>query len=84
MSDNELPKQVLLIKLMGMTTSSNDAEALVALRKANELLKSAGWDWQKLIEGKIKVIEDPFSKIATPQNRVRDQEPPTAVLCCVS
>lgn len=56
----ELPKQELLIKLLKMTTSSNDGEALTALRKATTLMTSAGWDWEKLIRGKITVIEDPF------------------------
>jgi hypothetical protein len=62
----ELPKQELLLKLLKMTTSSNDAECLVAIRKANAVLKGANWDWDKLIAGKIKVIADPFSSISTP------------------
>jgi hypothetical protein len=64
---DELPKQELLIKLMGMTTADNDGEALNALRKANALLRNAGWDWRKLIEGKITVVEDPFKTIDTPK-----------------
>jgi hypothetical protein len=62
----ELPKQELLIKLLGMTTSTNDPEALSALRKANALLRSAGWDWEKLVRGRITVIADPFTSLATP------------------
>ena len=65
----DLPKQELLIKLLKMSTSSNDGEALIAVRKANELLKSAGWDWEKLVNGKIKVIADPFASVETPMNR---------------
>lgn len=61
----ELPKQDLLIKIMGMTTSDNDGQALVALRKANKLLLDAGWSWEKLIQGRIKVVENPF-KSANP------------------
>lgn len=61
-----LPKEELLIKLLKMTTSPNDAESLVALRKANELLRSAGWDWEKLVRGKITVIADPFKDLAKP------------------
>jgi hypothetical protein len=64
----EIPKQELLIKLLKMTTSSNDGEAVIAVRKANDLLKSAGWDWEKLIHGKIKVIEDPFKSVEVPIN----------------
>jgi hypothetical protein len=61
-----LPKQELLIKLMGMTTASNDGEALNALRMANRLLDAAGWDWKRLIEGRITVVEDPFKSIHDP------------------
>jgi hypothetical protein len=73
---DELPKQELLIKLLKMTTSNNDGEVLVAARKANALLQSAGWDWEKLITGKIVIVEDPFSKIDTPDNFARN--PPRA------
>jgi Protein of unknown function (DUF2786) len=38
-----------LTKLMRMTTSPNDGEALNALRKANELLKAAKMDWQQVL-----------------------------------
>lgn len=38
-----------LIKLMMMTTSTNDAEALTALRKANSMLKEDGKDWSSLL-----------------------------------
>src|SRR3974377_1972764 len=65
----DLPKQELLIKPIKMSPSPNDGEALIAVRKANELLKSAGWDWEKLVNGKIKVIADPFAKVDTPMNR---------------
>ncbi len=67
MADAELPKQEQLIKLLKMTTSANDAEALAFMRKANALLASAGWDWERLIQGKIKVIADPFGQIPVPQ-----------------
>jgi len=59
-------KQELLIKLLRMTASPNDGEALVALRKANTLLATAGWDWDKLINGKITVVADPFNNLADP------------------
>lgn len=63
----ELPKQEQLIKLLGMTTSANDAEALAFMRKANALLAAAGWSWEKLIRGKIRVLEDPFKSIPEPR-----------------
>jgi hypothetical protein len=66
MAEELLPKQELLIKLMGMTTSANDGEALVAVRKANELLAANKWSWEKLIRGKLKIIEDPFKNITNP------------------
>jgi hypothetical protein len=62
----EIPKQELLIKMMGMTTSDNDGQALVALRKANKLLADNGWSWEKLIQGKVKVVENPFANAANP------------------
>jgi hypothetical protein len=61
--DNELPKQDKLLKLLKMTTSPNDGEALTAIRMANTLLTSAGWDWDKLISGKITIVEDPFKNL---------------------
>lgn len=61
-----IPKQELLIKLLGMTGSANDGEALVALRKATSLLDSAGWTWERLVRAKITVVADPFAQIKTP------------------
>jgi hypothetical protein len=68
--NDDLPKQELLIKLLRMTESHSDGEALTALRKANAFLKSAGWDWEKLINSKIKIIEDPFKNLGVPQGGV--------------
>ena len=39
----------LLVKLMMLTTSTNDAEALAALRKANKILKDAKVNWAELL-----------------------------------
>lgn len=60
MSDN-LPKQELLLKLLNMTTAVEDNVSLIAIRKANELLKSNGWDWERLLQGKIKIVGDPWA-----------------------
>ena len=79
MADETLPREALLLKCLKMTTSDNDNQALVAIRKANDILASAGWDWDKLIEGKIKVVENPFSKISDPFGgfaQTRDRAPP--------
>lgn len=66
----------LLIKLLKMTTSSHDGEALVACRKANEILKKFGGDWDALLRGKVTIIEDPFVNVKAPD--VRPQAPPPA------
>jgi hypothetical protein len=63
---HEPPRQDILIKLLKMTTSSNDGEALTAIRKANAVLTAGGWDWDKLFARKIVIVEDPFSKIPDP------------------
>lgn len=72
----KLPREELLRKLLKMTTATNDGECLTAIRKANELLRSAGWDWDKLLDGKIKIIENPFSKVATVNATRREFAPP--------
>jgi hypothetical protein len=38
-----------LVKLLRMTTSSQDGEALNAIRMANAMLKAAGLDWDRLV-----------------------------------
>lgn len=48
--DNNL---VRLAKLMELTTSENDNEALAALRKANEFRKSINMTWAELLEPPI-------------------------------
>jgi hypothetical protein len=50
----ELPNLTLLIKLLKMTTSSHDAEALLAIRKANEQLAKFGGDWERLLNANPK------------------------------
>lgn len=62
----QIQKHLLLVKLLKMTTSSNDGEALVAVRKANQLLAEAGWDWDRVMAGKITVVGDPFAGLARP------------------
>src|SRR5262245_56175131 len=66
--DGELPNLGLLIKLLKMTTSSNDGEALIAMRKANEQLIKFGGDWEALLSGKVTVIGDPFVKMDAPRD----------------
>lgn len=59
-----------LIKLMKMTTSSHDGEALVAMRKANDELRRLGWDWDTILTGKIKIVENPFVNMRRPPDSV--------------
>lgn len=73
---DQLPKQELLIKLLRMTESDNDGEALTALRKANAFMRSAGWDWEKLVNAKIKIIEDPFKNLGVPPGGGRPMSAP--------
>lgn len=73
----ELPKQELLLKLLGLTASANDAEALSAIRKANEFLNRAGWTWEMLIHSKIKIIPSPFIGVGDPRTD-RHAEPAEA------
>lgn len=67
----EIQKHQLLVKLLKMTTSAVDAEALVAVRKANALLAEAGWDWDRLMAGKITVVGDPFAGLGDPRPKVQ-------------
>lgn len=79
---NDKPSQEmnlsLVIKLLKMTTSANDAEALVAMRKANSIVTSAGWDWERLLLSKVKIIADPFSTLGKPDNAKSTRTPTPA------
>jgi len=55
-----------IIKLMGMTGSSHDPEAISALRMATELMRKWGWTWEAVLRGKIKIMPDPFANIPRP------------------
>jgi hypothetical protein len=56
---NDLTKLDLFIKIMKMTSADNPNQVLVAIGKANEMLKTEGWDWDRLLRAKIKVIQAP-------------------------
>lgn len=51
----------LFIKLMKMTTATEDTMALVAIRKANAHLAKVGGDWDRLLRGKVRIVADPFA-----------------------
>jgi len=64
------PSLTLLIKLLKMTTSSNDGEVCIAARKANGLLgRHFGGDWEALLRGKVTVIGDPFADMPAPPKK---------------
>jgi hypothetical protein len=65
-TNGELPNLPLLIKLLKMTTSPHDGEALLAVRKANEQLVKFGGCWEALLRGKVTIIADPFANEACP------------------
>lgn len=46
------------IKLMMMTTSPNEGEALTATRMANALLLEANLNWDEFLRGKAKIISN--------------------------
>jgi len=70
--NEELPNLSLLIKLLKMTTSSNDAEALLAIRNANKQLLKFGGDWESLLRRHVTIIgADPFENIAAPPPSTR-------------
>jgi len=49
-------------KLMAQTTSSNENEAIIALRVANAILERNGLTWERVLDRSIK-IELPFEEI---------------------
>jgi len=59
----DIPKLDLLIKLMGLTGSVHDGEALSALRKANATLAAIGKTWEDLLRARITIVADPFTSI---------------------
>lgn len=69
----------LLIKLLKLTASPQDNEALAAARKANAILTLAEWDWERLLRGKVTIIGDPFGSVVAPpaqQPAPNDWRPP--------
>lgn len=61
------PRFELLIKLIKLSTSSNDSEALLAIRKANDIVREHfKGDWEALLRGKITIIADPFFSLKEP------------------
>lgn len=73
-SGESVIKFEIFIKLMQLTTSSFDAEALSALRKANALLMSANNNWEDLLRGKVRMVSGPNeNQIAGEQHTGADE-----------
>lgn len=66
----------LLIKMMGLTGSDNDNQALVAMRKANEQVKKLAGSWAELLRGHFTIAADPFEGISMPEFGDRAAAPP--------
>lgn len=67
------------VKLMMMTSSDIDAEALTALRKANAMLKAEGKNWEELITGLVPMENDrPAREEPRPRRQARTSTPPWA------
>jgi hypothetical protein len=63
----------LFVKLMMMTTSSNDGEALTALRKANAILAEANVNWAEFLSavGSGKTQEDNSFRVKPSERQKR-------------
>lgn len=66
----------MLIKLLKMTTSTHDHEALSAMRLANLQLLKLGTDWEDLLNAKVTLIADPFSAIPDIEVKTPTSAPP--------
>lgn len=56
----------MLIKLLKMTSSNHDHEALSAMRLANAQVLKLNTDWEDLLNGKVTLIADPFTGVSIP------------------
>ena len=54
-----------LVRLLRMTESDREAEALIAIRKSNELLRAHGMSWSDVIEPPTPVLPEPASTCST-------------------
>lgn len=61
------PDFKMFLKLMNLTTSSFDGEALNAIRMANSVLNSMNQTWEDLLHQKIVMIAPPVDSAATPR-----------------
>jgi len=66
------PQTEKLLKILKMTTSPNDNEALVAIRKVNEMLKSNNCEWDDIIRQieKYDALVDKYNELVRKYNRL--------------
>lgn len=65
----------LLIKLLNLTSSNLDSEALAAMRKANEQLGKFNTTWEKLLKSRVTIVADPFGPTSQPQFQSKTAPP---------
>ena len=63
-----------LVKLLMLTTSSFDGEALAAIRKANQMLCDAKTSWQQYFQQLSKPPEPAYRRPNTPPNYEYDRD----------
>ncbi len=72
MSDKGQQAREKIFKLLELSQSENDAEALNAIRKANEIREKAGLQWEDIFAKSITTTYKP-SDLPPVFNRFRDQ-----------
>lgn len=56
-------------KLLALTTSNNDHEALNAIRAANKIVYLGGKTWEEVLDHRVdKTAEDKYNKLVTEYN----------------
>jgi len=65
--------KIILIKMLGMTGSKHDGEALVAIRKANALLAENNLNWEQVLSSITQTVSR--SSYATPPSKRRNAAP---------
>lgn len=63
----------MLIKLLMMTTSPNDGEALTAIRKANAMLASANVNWEEFLKA-VQTTNDQSFRTPPSQRRYKGDD----------
>jgi hypothetical protein len=62
-----------LVKVMALTTSPSDAEALAAVRRANAVLAAANLTWPDVLN-RVVTVEQPLEQVLNGHGRTPDAE----------